>query len=112
MALASLVRGFAHFVLEIVGVAAAVLLLSGSLGGEIYRPIFAWEPFVTVRRDALLLCAGVASVVILVLQYLGRRVAASRTLAAISAATTVAVFWFFLPQTALAVRAATRPAKA
>jgi hypothetical protein len=109
MALASLVRNFAHFVLEVVAVAAAVLLLSGVLEGGPYWNT-AWEPLTTVRREAAILVAASASAVVLALQYLGRKVVWSRGLAAAAGLASAALFLWFLPQTALAIRVATRPA--
>jgi hypothetical protein len=111
MALASLVRNFAHFVLEVVGVAAAVLLLSGALESGHYAYTL-WEPLSTVRREAAILVAAAASAVVLAMQYLGRRVAWSRGLAAVAGLSAAALFVWFLPQTALAIRAASRPAPA
>jgi hypothetical protein len=110
MALASLVRSFAHFVMESVGVATALLLLSGSIGERQFHVY--WEPFTTVRREAVILVVAGACVSILVLQYLGRRVVPSRALGAAAAAGAALLYTFFMPHTALAVRVATRAASA
>jgi hypothetical protein len=74
MALASLVRNFTHFVLEVVAVAAAAILLSGSLAG--YQPS---NPAVdAVRRSLAVLVAGTAACILLWMQYGRRRVVVSR----------------------------------
>jgi hypothetical protein len=108
IALASLVSAFSHFVLELVAVAAAVLLFSGMFNGT---PFFAyWEPFSAVRTQTLIVCAAAGATLVVGLQYLMRRVAWSRALAGISAAASLAIFLLFVPRTALAIRAFTRPA--
>src|SRR5512138_199238 len=74
IAAASLVRSFAHYVLEVVAIAGVLLLLSGSLWGDPYRSFYIlWEPFADVRRDVVIFLAALAGTGILALQYFGRR---------------------------------------
>jgi hypothetical protein len=110
LALASLVRSFAHFMLEMVGVAALVLVLSSALGTT--QLFYLWPPFPAVRGQAVVTVVALASAVILYLQYGSRRIAASRVVAAGAATGAALLFSFFLPSTAVAVRAAARPVQA
>jgi len=109
MALAALVRSFAQFVMELVAVLALLLILGGSLGSERGFYVY-WEPFTTVRRDALVLVVAAACAAILAMQYLGRRIASSRALGAAAAAGSALVYTLFLPHTAMAIRVATHGA--
>ena len=108
LALASLVRSFSHFVLELFTVAAVILLLSGMIWRE-WMP-YAWEPFFTVRKQAVIVAVAVASAAILYLQYYRRRVVWSRALAGGAALGSALLYSLFLPQSALAIRAAVAPA--
>ncbi len=108
MALAAVARSFSHFILEIVGVAAVFLVLSGSYWGFNYT----WEPFDAVRRQLIVLLAAAASAAILGMQYFGRRVLVSRIVGLGAAVAAVVVFCYFLPQSALALRAGVAPAPA
>ncbi len=109
LALASLVRNFTHFILELVGAAALALVLSGMLGGA--HPFYLWEPFTAVRAQAMVVVAAAASAAILYLQYRSRRLLVSRVLAAGSAVLASLLFVLFVPANALAVRASTNPAR-
>jgi hypothetical protein len=110
LALASLVRSFSYFMLELGAVAAAVLVLSGMIGVDLAS--FSWEPFLAVRRQALVLAVALASGVILYLQYGARRVMVARLLAAGAAAGMALLFYLISPAAAFAVRAALHPAGA
>ena len=110
MALASLVRNFSHFVLELVAAATVVLFLKLAVHGNPYRGLYAWEPLTTIRWEAAVVLVAVASVAVLLLQYVGRRVLWSRALAAVAGVCAAALFTWFLPQSALAIRAAMKAA--
>ena len=108
MALASLVRSFSHFVLELVGLAAAVVLL----GVAYWVPQADWEVFETVRREAVMLVAALASATVLTFQYLGRRVMLSRGIAIAGGMAIAVLVCLFVPQSALAIRSSMKPAGA
>lgn len=105
MALASLVRSFSHFVMELVAVAAVFLVLAGPLS----VPAFALEPLQSVRQELVVVLAVVAGAVILATQYLGRRVLLSRVIGGTAGAAATLLFVLLAPPSALAIRAAVSP---
>jgi hypothetical protein len=108
MALASLVRSFAHFVLELVAVAVAFVVLASVY----WTPAGTWEVFETLRWQVVIVVAAAGAAAILPLQYFGRRVVMSRGIAVAAGTAAVLLFSFFLPQSALAIRSSMAPAKA
>jgi len=106
LALASLVRSFSHFVMEVVAVAAVCLVLSGSAWRE---PIL-FEPLLdVVRREFLIGIVAVAGIAVLISQYAGRRVLLSRGIAAGVGVAASIFFASLLPPSALALRTAVSP---
>lgn len=108
MALASLVRSFSHFVLELVGLAVAVVLLTVGY----WVPQADWEVFESVRRQLVMLLGVGAAAAVLAFQYLGRRVLLSRGVALAGGLSAGLLMGFFLPQSALAIRSSMKPAGA
>jgi len=106
LALASLVRSFSHFVMEVVAVAAIFLVLNGTGWRE---PII-FEPILdTVRREFLVVIVAVAGVAVLIGQYAGRRVLLSRGIAVGFGVAASLFFAYLLPPSALALRTAVTP---
>jgi hypothetical protein len=107
LALASLVRSFSHFVMEVVAIAAVFLVLSGPTWRE---PIL-FEPLLdTVRREFLIGIVAVAGIAVLIGQYAGRRVLLSRGIAVGVGVAASLFFAYLLPPSALALRTAVSPA--
>jgi hypothetical protein len=106
LALASLVRSFSHFVMEVVAVAAIFLVLNGTGWRE---PIILEPLLDTVRREFLIGIVAVAGVVVLIGQYGGRRVLLSRGIAVGFGVAASLFFAYLLPPSALALRTAVTP---
>jgi hypothetical protein len=101
MALASLVRSFSHFVLEVAAVAALFLVLAGPYSGPLYQ----WPILEGARNLLLVSVAAIAGAVILAAQYFGRRVLFSRVVGGAAGAGCALIFVLLLPPSALAIRA-------
>jgi hypothetical protein len=106
LALASLVRSFSHFVMEVVAIAAIFLVLNGTGWRE---PII-FEPLLdAVRREFLVVIVTVAGIAVLIGQYAGRRVLLSRGIAVGFGVAASLFFAYLLPPSALALRTAVTP---
>jgi len=106
LALASLVRSFSHFVMEVVAVAAVFLVLNGSGWRE---PIIVEPLLDTVRREFLIAIVAVAGIAVLIGQYAGRRVLLSRGIAVGFGVAASLFCAYLLPPSALALRTAVTP---
>jgi hypothetical protein len=106
LALASLVRSFSHFVMEVVAVAAIFLVLNGPTWHD---PYFVEPLLDTVRREFLIGIVAVASIAVLIGQYGGRRVLLSRGIAVGTGVAAALFFAYLLPPSALALRTAVTP---
>jgi hypothetical protein len=109
MALASLVRSFSHFVMEVAAVAVVLLVVAGPYSG--FYP-YQWEPIEAARKlliVTLLVCAGIA---VLALEYFGRRVLLSRAIGVAAGVGAALIFFLVMPPAALAIRATLSPSDA
>lgn len=106
MALASLVRSFSHFVLELAAVAAAFVIFAGPYTPAMYQP----DTLSSARTLPLIGIVAAAGALILAAQYFGRRVLFSRAVAIAAGIAATLTFTLLLPPAALAIRSALSPA--
>jgi hypothetical protein len=105
MALAALASTFTQFVMEVVGVAAAIVFLHATFDTA---PV-PWQRVETVRLGLTVLTVAAASMAIAGLQYFGQRVHVSRGLGVGAGIAASLLFAVFVPQSAFAVRSAFAP---
>jgi len=105
MALAALASTFTQFVMEVVGVAAAMIFLRATFDTS---PV-PWQRVDTVRIGVTISLVAVGSIAIAWMQYFGRRVKVSRGVGIAAGVAAGVVFAAMLPRSAFAVRSALAP---